>query len=80
MRVPRRARALRVAEADGRVELAVNFDPALTTLLREVRYFLLLDDLPSPIPAAALKARSRPWRPRARPREPPSRKTRGGRP
>jgi len=70
-----------VAEADGRVELAVNFDPALTALLREVRYFLLLDDLPSPIPAAALKARGHPRRPpRARPWEPRSGVTRGGRP
>jgi hypothetical protein len=77
----RGARARRVAEADGRVELAVNFDPALTALLREVRYFLLLDDLPSPIPAAALKARGHPRRPpRARPWEPRSGVTRGGRP
>ena len=36
--------------------LAVNFDPALIALLREVRYFTLLPDLPSPIPAPALKA------------------------
>ena len=35
--------------------LRVNFDPALVRLLREVRYFLLLPDLPIEIPANALK-------------------------
>ena len=37
--------------------LRVNFDPALVRLLREVRYFLLLPDLPIEIPANALKVR-----------------------
>ena len=46
-----------MAEKAGRVELSVNFDPALIALLREVRYFMLLPDLPSPIPAPAIKAR-----------------------
>lgn len=35
--------------------LRVNFDAALVRLLREVRYFLLLPDLPIEIPANALK-------------------------
>lgn len=35
--------------------LRVNFDPALVRLLREVRYFLLLPDLPIDIPANATK-------------------------
>ncbi|KAK9843805.1 hypothetical protein WJX81_007069 [Elliptochloris bilobata] len=48
---------LTVALEASRVMLAVNFDPALIALLREVRYFMLLRDLPSPIPAPALKAR-----------------------
>ena len=38
--------------------LRVNFDPALVRLLREVRYFLLLPDLPIEIPANALKVNS----------------------
>lgn len=38
--------------------LRVNFDAALVRLLREVRYFLLLPDLPIEIPANALKVRS----------------------
>lgn len=37
--------------------LRVNFDAALVRLLREVRYFLLLPDLPIEIPANALKVR-----------------------
>ena len=35
--------------------LRVNFDAALVRLLREVRYFLLLPELPIEIPANALK-------------------------
>ncbi|KAK9808985.1 hypothetical protein WJX72_007373 [[Myrmecia] bisecta] len=35
--------------------LHVNFDPGLVRLLREVRYFLLLPNLPVDIPASALK-------------------------
>ena len=37
--------------------LRVNFDAALVRLLREVRYFLLLPELPIEIPANALKVR-----------------------
>lgn len=40
---------------DGLPQLEVNFDPALVCMLREVRYFLLLRDIPVDIPAAALK-------------------------
>ena len=40
---------------DSQGVLRVNFDAALVRLLREVRYFLLLPDLPIEIPANALK-------------------------
>ena len=40
---------------DSQGVLRVNFDAALVRLLREVRYFLLLPDLPVQIPANALK-------------------------
>jgi Dynein heavy chain, N-terminal region 1 len=35
--------------------LAVNFDPALVSLLREIRYFKDMPDPAVPIPEAALK-------------------------
>lgn len=37
--------------------LRVNFDPALVRLLREVRYFLLLSNLPMAVPDNALKVK-----------------------
>ena len=39
--------------------LRVNFDPALVRLLREVRYFLLLSNLPMAVPDNALKVKCR---------------------
>ena len=44
-----------MSNEDGLPRLAVNFDPALVRMLREVRYFLQQPNLPIAIPAAALK-------------------------
>jgi hypothetical protein len=44
----------------GLPHLAVNFDPALVCMLREVRYFLQQPSLPLEIPAAALRVRRPP--------------------
>ena len=50
----------RMTVQDGLPRLAVNFDPALVRMLREVRYFLQQPSLPVAIPAAALKVRRPP--------------------